>query len=101
MENNLKRHNGVKWAGLALVLAGVATQHNNRLGEAYLFLALGGFILLALFHVLNLKTYLNAPEGNGTRKKGAVIYLSAMAILFVVFAVFCLLRLDADGMGEL
>ena len=47
MDNNKRRVNSVKWMGLALILAGITVQGNSRLGNAFLCLALAGFLLLA------------------------------------------------------
>ena len=89
----------VKWMGLALILAGITVQDNSRLGNAFLFLAFAGFLLLALFHALNLKTYLKATREAGARKKGPVVYFSAMTALFAIFTVLCLLRFIEASVG--
>ena len=96
MENNLKRLNIVKWAGLLLVLGGIATQRIDKLGDTYVLLAIAGFALLALFQGLNLTTYLKATQESGARKKGPIVYFTAMMVLFAVFAVLCLRRLIQD-----
>lgn len=96
MENIQQRNNIVKWAGLLLVLGGIATRRIDKLGDTYVLLAIAGFALLALFQGLNLKTYLKATQESGARKKGPIVYFTTMMALFAVFAVLCLRRLIQD-----